>query len=252
MLALDREQEHSERPQVWIRPSQRKIKFAPGPLDPAHRTIDLLRHSHMKSPSRLSREVIVNMKHNGVPASVFTTLLETSLAESVNPLLDWKSKDAMYKLWCEVERAEGVLRSRAAREVAEAARFRGYKHGDDEIDDGDDNGLDTFVDPSAAAWTPDYTSGCPSSLGETVLALLDSGFTPDNCAVAREKLKEVIKSVVRRRTLKFQLETQFSATALVVPGMCLTNPYLIISHRYQIRMAYWGQTKFKSRVPGAI
>jgi hypothetical protein len=59
MLHPDDEVNKSDIPRVWIRPSQRKIKY--NKLDPAQLTIDVLRKSYMKTPTRLSAEVIINL-----------------------------------------------------------------------------------------------------------------------------------------------------------------------------------------------
>jgi len=59
MLHPDDEVNKSDIPRVWIRPSQRKIKY--NKLDSAQLTIDVLRKSYMKTPTRLSAEVIINL-----------------------------------------------------------------------------------------------------------------------------------------------------------------------------------------------
>jgi RNA-dependent RNA polymerase len=59
MLHPDDTENDSDIPRVWIRPSQRKIKYQE--LDPAQLIIDVLRKSYMKTPTRLSTEVIINL-----------------------------------------------------------------------------------------------------------------------------------------------------------------------------------------------
>ena len=74
---------------VWVRPSQQKIKFHPSiwrDPDPALLTVDLLRVSHMSSPSRLSSEIIINLAENGVPWMVFAQLMKEQLEESVQKI----------------------------------------------------------------------------------------------------------------------------------------------------------------------
>ncbi|CAA7271027.1 unnamed protein product [Cyclocybe aegerita] len=74
----------------WFRPSQTKIRYPPGlQLDPAMLTFDLLRTSHMRSPSRLSTETIINLAENGVPHSRFVDLLKATLREMVKGLTTW-------------------------------------------------------------------------------------------------------------------------------------------------------------------
>lgn len=77
--------------------------------------MDILRFSHTKTPAKLSEEVIKNLHHNGVPASVFIGLLQQRLQEVVDGLTAWEGPDAMPKLWKAVETAEGVIGARKAR-----------------------------------------------------------------------------------------------------------------------------------------
>ncbi|KAJ3926978.1 MAG: RNA dependent RNA polymerase-domain-containing protein [Lentinula lateritia] len=101
--------------QVVLRSSQIKICYPSVLLDPSHLTMDILRFSHTKTPAKLSEEVIKNLHHNGVPASVFIGLLQQRLQEVVDGLTAWEGPDAMPKLWKAVETAEGVIGARKAR-----------------------------------------------------------------------------------------------------------------------------------------
>ena len=92
----------------------------------------------MKSPCRLSPEVIINLAENGVPDDVFVDLLKESLAEIVNPLLAWDAPDAATTLWMIVQHTGGVLAARKARENAGTARVKGFSERDldeNELDD---------------------------------------------------------------------------------------------------------------------
>jgi RNA-dependent RNA polymerase len=208
-------------PTVWVTPSQIKIKYSPTVCDPAHLVVDVLRASHMKSPCRLSVEVIINLAENGVPESAFTTLLETSLTEIITPLLDWDSPNACPTLWMVVQSLGGVLAARRARENAGTARVNGFSERDNdetELDDEDGFTQLDFAEQRSAAWWADPISGCPSSLEETVMALLDSGFTPNNCAYLREKLNKVIKSAIKKFVKTYRMEVPMSCSAWIVPG----------------------------------
>ena len=219
MLTWVRPDELSERPQVWLRDSQLKIKHDFGEdLDPAHLTVDLLRLSSMRTNVRLSVEVITNLHHNKVPESVFVDLLRESMKEAVEPLLKWEGKDWEYNLWCAVENAEGVLRARRAREAAGDVRIRGHKdRDDDDIPDADDE-LGAAKEVKSTAWWTDPISGCPSSLAETCMVLLDAGFTPQTSPILRQKLKEVAKNKIKKILVKCRFEVAMSCGAFVVPG----------------------------------
>ena len=69
----------------------------------------------------------------------------------------------------------------------------------------------------ARRWA-DRISGCPSSLEETVMVLLDSGFTPQGSIVLREKLHAVIKGSIDSYVLRYRIHVLMSCSALMVPG----------------------------------
>ncbi|KAF5380169.1 hypothetical protein D9615_006104 [Tricholomella constricta] len=232
MLIEKSETSTTEPLKVWLRPSQIKIRYPPGhhdPLDPSLRIIDLLRTSYMRSPGRISAETIINLAENGVPHAIFVHLLRTNLAEVVNGLTIWEGPEAMYNLWTNVERAGAVVFSRRAREAAGEARARGYGEGwteeadDEDEDDEDGMKFDIALAQGSAAWWADQTSGCPSSLEETVLVLLDAGFRPELSPILREKLKQVVTTRVKNMTIKYRYELPLSAIAFVVP-----DPYSVL------------------------
>jgi RNA-dependent RNA polymerase len=215
-----------EAPIVYLRPSQIKIKYPVDRLDdPAHLIVELLRTSFMRSPARVSPETIINLAENDVPHQVFKDLLKQSLVDITEGLTTWDGPDAMFNLYANVERAGGVFHARRVREAAGEARARGL--GDrlaEEVyndDDDDEEGLMTFdraIDERSTAWWADQISGCPSSLEETVMVLLDAGFTPQTCPILREKLQIVVTSKVKTRAQNFRYDVLQSASAFVVPG----------------------------------
>ncbi|KIK70157.1 hypothetical protein GYMLUDRAFT_34630 [Collybiopsis luxurians FD-317 M1] len=200
-------------------PSQVKIHYPLERLDPSHATIDILRFSKTKTPAKLSEETIKNLHYNGVPSSVFIALLEAQLRAIVESLTLWEGPDAIPRLWKAVESAENVISARKAREATTDSRTRGF--GDREEENDDDEGINQ--DTSSRAWWRDPISGCPSSLAETVMELLDSGFTPLNSRYLRAKLKEVIKFKVTTATSKFNYVLPQSGTAFAVP-----DPYGVL------------------------
>lgn len=231
MLAIrDDDIGNSEDMKVWVRDSQIKIAYPEGiPLGKAHLTIDLLRTSHLSTPSRISSEIIINLAENGVKTSVFVNLLKTSINEVIHGLTTWEGHDAMFNLWCAVERTGGVLAGRRAREAVGEARVRGYRNrsadeedlDEDEGDEEGDSPLGNSPAQRSVAWWADQVSGCPSTLEDTVLVLLDSGFTPQTSPVLREKLKQVVAKTIKNRMRKLRFDLPQSCTAFAIPGMFL-------------------------------
>ncbi|KAL4070840.1 RNA dependent RNA polymerase-domain-containing protein [Scleroderma citrinum] len=209
----------SDIPCVWLRPSQIKIKYpdSQAPLPKGHVTIDILRSSHMRSPSCLAAETIVNLAENGVPYDVFVNLMMKNLDDIVDKLLEWEGPNATFNLWENIARGGGVVLARMAREAAGEARMRGFSDKDMDEDD-DEDGLDGFQDsPQSVAWWTDEISGCPSSIGEVIVALLDSGFTPHECAFLADKLKHFIRGLVKAYLKHPKLKVAMSCIAWIVP-----------------------------------
>ncbi|KAG0708740.1 RNA dependent RNA polymerase-domain-containing protein [Suillus ampliporus] len=220
LLHPDPSENCSDVTRVWLRPSQIKIEYPQTQeLSPGHLIIDVLRSSHMSSPSRLGAETIVNFAENGVPHQVFIDLMKEGLDAIVNSLLDWDGPDAMFRLWDSIARAGAVVSSRLAREAGGEARSRGFAVKDDDIEHGDDeDDLDAVIDiPRSVAWWGDEVSGCPSSLEETVMVMLDSGFTPRDCPVLADKLRHVLKSLVDNYVRRYKIEVPMSCVAWIVP-----------------------------------
>lgn len=212
-----------ELPRVWLRPSLIKIKYPKDePLDPTMLIIDVLRSSHAKTPCRLSVETIINLSENGVPPSAFLDLLKQGLDELVTPLLAWDGQKAMSALWCTLRRLGGVMTARRAREDVGLARVKGHLERDaEEVGPDDEDGFQQLdaLEQRSSAWWNDETSGCPSTLEETVMYLLDSGFTPENCAVLKDKLEKIVKSCINNYIRSYRIEMPMSATAFLVPGL---------------------------------
>lgn len=223
-----------QHPEVWLRPSQRKIKFdTTSPLDPAHCVIDVLRRSHLKYPSRLSAEVIINLAENGVTHAVFVKLLQDNLHDVYTSLTDWDDELAIPRLWSNIARLGGVMSARMAREFRGESRMRGLLYKDDDDDDDDDELneallYDKAVNDNSTAWWGDETSGCPSSLEETVMVLLDSGFSPWKCPVLATKLHEILKRALKSRVDRYKIVVEKSCEGFVIPGD--NAIYIYLSH----------------------
>jgi RNA-dependent RNA polymerase len=209
-------------PCVWLRPSQ--IKITHSDLEnPAHRIIDILRGAHMQGSVQISREIIINLSENGVPPNVFEDLFCQSLEGIISPLLVWDGQDAMSRLWAAVSSEGNVMASRMARESAWTARALNigcYDHDNNEDEDEDDIDDNTSFSHSTAWWGDDL-SGCPSSLEETVMAFLDTGFEPGSNTILAEKLHIIAKKAVRTCISKYRVMIPMSCSGLIVPGMSL-------------------------------
>ncbi|KAJ6489328.1 RNA dependent RNA polymerase-domain-containing protein, partial [Mycena vitilis] len=215
LLVLD-STDDSEEPRIWLRPSQMKIEYGEC-HDPALRTIDLLRSSHTKVQCRLAIETIINLSENGVPSKVFIHLLEETLNRLLDPLLAWEGPLAMERLWCAVANAGGVMTSRLARQDTVMSRVRGYsERGSETTWDNED---EIQEEPQSIAWWSDQVSGCPSTLEETIMALLDSGFSPSTCTILRSKLGSAVKGYIRRYLDSYRIELPpgTSLMAFLVP-----------------------------------
>ncbi|KAJ7682709.1 RNA dependent RNA polymerase-domain-containing protein [Mycena polygramma] len=227
-----------ETPRVWLRPSQIKVKHT-NAADPTLRTIDLLRSSHAKTQCRLPVETIINLAENGVPAQAFVTLIEDALVSLVTPLITWEGPNAMEKLWCAVARVGGVMSSRLARQETVLARVKGYTERDSgELENDDEE--ESKDKPTSTAWWVDQISGCPSSLEETVMYLLDAGFHPETCSVLRSKLEKVVNGCVDRciESYRIDLPVGMSAMAFLIPdelGVLEAGEFFLKSSRHDLQ-----------------
>lgn len=154
-------------PCIWVRTSQTKIHYSDQDLahEPAKRTIDVLRASHMRSGIQASKEVLVNFAENGVPHEILSRRMRESLEELMEQLLQWDDMLQLYRL---VFKEGGILGARMAREVAGEARVRGYRAYDNEDDDKEEDERISEVlelgPERSKAWQVDEISGLPSSL----------------------------------------------------------------------------------------
>lgn len=241
LLLLDPKGRYSnsdEPPSVSIRPSQIKIRYSPSePLDPAMLVIDVLRHAKLVSPGRLGAETIVNLSENGVPTSSFIKLMTDGMTELANGLMTFEGPNAMQILFHNVMRAGGVAAQRLSREYGGESRVRGAKYLDndqppeeDELDDEDGIRADFAIHERSLAWWADQVSGQPSTLEETVMCLLSSGFRPQSLPVLAEKLKQVLKRALNAYALHYRIAVPMSASGFIVPG----KPLILVSLSAQI------------------
>lgn len=164
----------------------------------------------MRIGSRLSRDIVVNLAENGVPADAFINLLDSAQERLVRIFMDWGSDEAYLKMWAELESRGHVVAARAARARPGSARADGLQTVE----------LDGQSETSVA-WFEDPISGQPSSIEETIMAAISSGMRLEETPVIRDKLWKCVKGYLDQalRDLKMAIEVPMSATALVVPGM---------------------------------
>ena len=89
---------------------------------------------------------------------------------------------------------------------------------DPAVEDMDNTEVDEDGERSAAWWW-DPRSGSPSSLEETSMALLDSGFSPSVSPILCVKQSEVAKKALKFSVNKYHIDVPKSCSAWAVPGM---------------------------------
>jgi len=187
----------------------------------------------MRMPAFLSVETIINLAENKVSGSVFKGLIDSSLKELVEPLLQWDTPEDLRRLWCEMQRHGGVMASRRARESVGTARVKGYHDKDpgdsDPEDDPEEWTITEAIKRPPAAKSGDEVSGCPASLEETVMQLLDSGFTPQQCPILRSTLMTSIKWLIDKTVKKYKIQVKNSFTTFIVPGECPRTAVCFVS-----------------------
>lgn len=186
----------------------------------------------MQSPIQISREMITNLGENGVPHTIFAELFCHSLSSMIDSLLDWDGQDAMPRLWAAIFKKGNVMAGRIARESSWTARARGVQLYEQEDDSEDEEAEDTDSLPRSTAWWGDDISGCPSTLEETVMSFLDSGFHPASNSILAEKLHIVVKNVVKSCMGKYRVKVPMSCSAFIVPGMFRPSDLTIILNIY--------------------
>ena len=244
-------------PEVYLRDSQRKITY-PALCDMAHLTVDVIRTSHLTTPARLSYETIINMAENGVSHDLFFGILQLGVGTILEDLFSWPddplppnatSLESMRTLHKNVNRAGAVTSAKLARLDISYARAKGYiwDHRQEEGDEDSELLVDDL--PRSTAWWPDYTSGQPSSLEETVLVLIESGFHPLTEWVLQEKLKQVINTALNKFSIsKPKIPLAESCSAFVVPGEFdpMWKLGMWLTKKFQTQLVYSMKGKFKS------
>lgn len=231
-----------------------KIKYSDLSSDPALCIIDVLRSCHPRYSCALSSETIINLAENKVPRQVLTKLLDNTLDALIASLTTWDTQEDLEELWTTLARLGGVFAARSARRKAGLARVHGYSERDAQQDEDEDGLDDADEGERSTAWWDDEVSGQPSSLEETVMRLLDAGFTPKECPVMLDKLKHILLKQIDLSTSRFHLEVPMSFTAFILPGQfstcCLS--LILISFTDPEGILEEGEIFFKSSQRGIL
>ncbi|KAJ7238761.1 RNA dependent RNA polymerase-domain-containing protein [Mycena haematopus] len=208
-----------EKPKIWIRDSQLKIKLS-GDLR-VHRIFDLLRPSRpsqTESRERLSEQSILCLSHNGIPDDVLVSLLVKGLEATVNPLLIW-APGAMVSLWRAIDRTGNVSGTRVQRIAASKSRVLGFRDREPDEVEGqvEAAGMDTTAAISNRPGRDN--AGGPLSLHEQAMELIQAGFHPATCAYLNDKLRLIIKNEIKTVVEKYRISLPESTAsqAFVIP-----------------------------------
>ncbi|KAF5368475.1 hypothetical protein D9758_002293 [Tetrapyrgos nigripes] len=196
-----------KRPRIYIRDSQRKIKYAN--LHRSHRILDLVAVSNSVVSFRvsLSQQSAVNIWHNGVPATVIQNFMEQGLRDGIEPLLQW---DNPVVLWDALNRAGRVVASRLARLAPGQSRALGLtgreksdSAGTADVDNSDVSDEEErelkelgFLIISSTYTGRNEHSGAPAALHEVGLELVQAGFIPSELKYLLDKLRRIIKNAL--------------------------------------------------------
>ena len=218
-------------PRVWIRDSQKKIAHdhSSGPDDGRSRAyfiFDLLAPTRLVFPSKLNKQVIINLSSNGVPTPVFTEMLEAAVQKDFEDLTTWEGEEAMEFLLSNVTRLGSVSAMRAVRKVGTMARVQGLRGREmEDIPSSQASDLGLVEED----WERD-TSAPPAALSEKIFDMLVAGFHPLRSESLYDSLKQFILNVIRAYVYECRIPIPESCEAFIVPGaltlsirMCLLD-----------------------------
>lgn len=203
-----------EPPRIWIRDSQRKVRLPPLGQDSAHVIFDLVAQSNnITFPSRLNKQLTINLAENGVSTHAFEELLREGLSEIYTLLTEWDGAGAMPLLWSSVNNMGGVSRSRLQKVARGLARAIGLsRRSEMDREDAEDDEDDELEDPDMEA---DF-----KSLHQRVLELIQAGFNPKVFPFLHDEMRTVLKQAMKLFLNKYHIEVPQSAEAFIVPGVC--------------------------------
>lgn len=158
------------------------------------------------------------------------TLFKDGVKTEIEPLINWEGEGVMLKLWLAVfRRGHDVGSMRLRRHAGGAARAFEFGENDDD-DDGIDE--DALEDPAerAVTWHPGRISGLPSTLEESVMAFIASGFHPNTCPRLRFKLLQVVNTTITTYIKRFRVGIPQSAEGFALPGQFRFSSHFRVRH----------------------
>jgi RNA-dependent RNA polymerase len=153
-------------------------------------------------------------------------MISTQYSEIVNIYKVDGDANAYLRLRDYIARRTGIIAGRKARQSKGDARAYGlifdskretWEEEEDREVEGDDDVVHSI---ESTAWSRDPVSLLPSTLEETVVEFLDSGFQPAQNGVLRSKLIEVAKNDINShyKPPKFYFTVPNSCYAMIIPG----------------------------------
>jgi len=207
-------------PKVWIRESQKKITHdsSSGPSDGRSRAyfiFDLVAPARLVFPSRLNKQVVINLSSNGVPTPVFAEMLEAAVQRDFEDLTTWEGEEAMEFLLSNVMRIGSVAGIRAGRKAGTTARVQGLRGREmDDLSPSMESDLG-FVEEG---WEHDKSSGSPTALSEKIFDMIIAGFHPLRSESLYDSLRQFILNVIRAYVYECRIPIPQSCEAFIVPG----------------------------------
>ena len=220
LLHPDHQLQDDSPPRAWIRDSQKKITHdcSSGPDDGRSRAyfiLDLVAPARLVFPTKLNKQVIINLSSNGVPTPVFASMLEAAVEKDFEDLTTWEGEEAMEFLLSNVSRLGSVSGIRSGRRAGTMARIMGLRGR--EMEDipaslASDLGLveeDLDHDPS---------TGPPTAVTEKIFDLIVSGFHPMRFELLYDSLKQFTLNLIRSYVYECRIPIPQSCDAFIVPG----------------------------------
>ncbi|KAG8739289.1 hypothetical protein FRC10_005817 [Ceratobasidium sp. 414] len=226
-------------PQIYIRPSQIKVKLHPDPSRwcPSHRVLDVLIRAPISTGIQITDQVIMNLAHNGVSTETLDALTQNHI-RSVDfiPLMQ---EDHLTQLWDTVYN-HGHVQDYKLKGLTPAALARA--HGLANIQDEDDRHR---LSSARFTYENDPFSGAPPNYETQALGLLQAGFTPSFPPLFN-RLESIHKQLLFGLDEKCHLRIPDSALAFVIPDPLgvLEPGEVFCGFRNPVHDTYSGQEKY--------
>lgn len=234
ILHPDFQNDMGETPKIWIRDSQNKINLPK--TSRAHLIFELVSPDHLTYPARLSKQVIVNLHHNGVPEEVFRTMMSDGIKEDFENLTAWDGPNAMKSLLYTVARVGNLVGTRLQREFANMGRAFGH---------GREMEAERVLEPLGPdedeAPPPGRSrfSNEPGALGEKIFEMIAAGFHPAESPILNQDLRQFIKNAMEGSIFNFRIPNPQSCEAFIIPGDCDIAPLAFYPDVLPISRSFW-------------